>query len=130
MHLVSQKEGGHWLVAYYASRKRVVERVPERKADLEPLDVREVARHTAQERRRHTQAREVEHTHGDAPRGNAREVLLRRRRRELAPAPAHEAERLHGPPREDGRGGGGAPAEGAQVRHVRRREAQRAVVVA
>ena len=118
-------------MAYYASRKRVVERVPEREADLEPLDVREVARHTAQKRRRHAQAREVEHAHGDAPSRDARENLLRCRR-ELAPAPApaHEAERLHGPPREDGRGGGGAPSEGAQVRHVRGREAQRAVVVA
>lgn len=114
-------------MTYYASRKCVVERVPEREADLEPFDVREVARHAAQERGRHAHAGEVERAHGDAPDGDAREVLLRR---ELAPADAHEAERLHGPSREDGRGGGGAPAEGAQVRHVRWREAQRAVVVA
>lgn len=101
----------------YNAGKCVVERVSEREADLEPLEVRQVTRHAPEERGRRAQPGEIERAHGQAPLRHPRELRLRR---QLAP---HEAEHLHGPPGEEGRGGGGVSAEGAQTGHVRGREA-------
>lgn len=129
---------GHGRVWTYYAGKCVVERVPEREADFEPLDVGQVARYAAEERRRDAHAREIQRANGDAPRGDARQMILllllpllphcrcrcrcrcRRRRAATAAAAAaaaaaHEAERLHGAAREEGRGGGWGSAEGAQV---------------
>ena len=108
-------------MTYYASEKRVAER----EANLEPLDLRQVARHAAQQRGRHAHAGEIERAHGDAPPRDAHEMLLRR---ELAAA--DEAKRLHGAPGEQRRGGGWVPTEGAEVGQVCWCEMQGAPVVA
>ena len=84
-----------------------MERVPQREADLEPFHVGQVPRDGPEERRRDAHARKIERAQRDAPRRDAGEHVLGR-----GLAAAHEAERLHGTPREDGRGGGWVAAEG------------------
>ena len=96
-------------MTYYASGKRVAER----EANLEPFDLRQVARHAAQQRGRHAHAGEIKRAHGDAPARDAHEILLRRKL-----AAADEAERLHWAPGEERCGGGRVPAEGAEVGQV------------
>ena len=110
---------GYGRVTYYA-RKCVVERVPEREADFEPLDVGQVTRYAAEERRRDAHAREIQRANGDAPRCDARQILLLLLILLLPPlrsrrAAAHKAERLDGAAWEEGRGGGWGSTEGAQV---------------
>ena len=86
--------------------------VTEGEADFEPFDVREVPRDAAEERGRDAHAGEIEGAHGGAPARDGREVLLGRG------AASDEAEGLHWPAGEDGRGRGRVAAEGAQVGHV------------
>ena len=112
---------GYGRVTYYA-RKCVVERVPEREADFEPLDVGQVTRYAAEERRRDAHAREIQRANGDAPRCDARQiillilvVLLPPLRCRRAATAAHEAKRLDRTAWEEGRGCGWGSAEGAQV---------------
>ena len=132
-----------------------MQRVSKGEAHFEPFDVIQVSRDATEERGCDAHGGEIELANGDAALCYAREDLLGRATTDhqlaspptavaaaaTATAPAitttaviamafYEAERLHGSSREDGRGRGGVPAEGAQLRHVGGREAQRAVVVA
>ena len=108
---------------HYAG-KRIVECVAEGEADLEPLEVGEVAGDAAEHGRRDARAGEVERADRAAAGCDAGKVGLRRG------VEADEAEHLDGAAWEDGRGGGGVPAEGAEAGHVGREEAEGARVVA
>ncbi len=101
-----------------------MESVAEGQADLEPLDVGEVARYVAEHYRRDAHSREVEGAHGAAAGRDAREVGLCSR------VEADEAEGLDGASWEDGGGGGGVAAEGAEAGDVGGEEGERARVVA
>ena len=107
---------------YYAG-KRVVEGMAEGKADLEPLDVGEVAGDTAEHCRGHARAGEVEGA--DPAAGcNAGKIGLGRR------VETDEAECLDGATWEDRGCGGRVAAKGAEAGHVRWEEAEWAGVVA